>query len=179
MLSSYAISLCPYATSLCASYAMSGTRAVAGTATTCGVLSEGRVPPACYALSGTELAYDATGNAVLSSRMVLPGVTEVHRIVKVAPPTVLPYCATELAYGATRLLCTVRYWASAELAYAATPACYALSGTELAYGATHCAVLRERMLLRTCYAVSGTERAYGATGGDTRLHAYWHCHRYP
>eukprot|EP00961_Rhodomonas_salina_P134288 1806253-Rhodomonas_salina.1 len=47
--------------------------------------------------------------------------------------------------------------------YCARVRCYAVCSTTLVYGAMRCAVLRERMVLRSCYGMCGTELEYAPT----------------
>eukprot|EP00961_Rhodomonas_salina_P305211 3941904-Rhodomonas_salina.1 len=106
---------------------------------------------ATYAMSGTEIAYDATS---VASTLTPSG----------ACPIILRCCyampGTEIAYD-TISLCDVRCALFPTILHA----CYAMPGTGIAYGA---------ITLRPCYAMPGTDMAYGAIGlCDAYTICYW------
>eukprot|EP00961_Rhodomonas_salina_P076282 1023839-Rhodomonas_salina.1 len=100
---------------------------------------------ACYALSGTDLAYD--GVIGLRACYALSGTGRAYACISLS--TEVPCSCVRLrlsrweyaiAYAAMPRLRDVRYWASI--------CCYAMCGTELACAAMQCSVLNKRMLLR-------------------------------
>eukprot|EP00961_Rhodomonas_salina_P062130 834044-Rhodomonas_salina.1 len=97
------------------------------------VLTQRMVLRACYAMSGTDIAYGATTRGV-------PTRARSIRVWSVPSPYA---CATRCPILTSRIVCAIPL-----------RVCYTMSGTDIAHGAT---------CLRVCYAMSGTDIAYGAT----------------
>eukprot|EP00961_Rhodomonas_salina_P171013 2305774-Rhodomonas_salina.3 len=100
---------------------------------------------ACYAMSGTDLAYGVTSGVRLSGAC-----EERKRWRGTAPPPICLGTCYAMSVGEKHVLmqpCQVPYPSGLR-------ACYAMSGTDLAYAA---------ICLRACYAVSGTDLAMPGT----------------